>query len=233
MTEVNEVNEGSGRKTTELNPYEVCHVSIENATPDPLKIVEYACQLTMKQFPGNVKGRKSLIRFLLKANHTSVFEHVNYTIVFNNVSRSFLAQITRHRHASFTSGSQHYQNYKDYAFRCSAHVLTDKSKTMLMTNGLESCMFYYDLLIKDGVPHHEARQILPNGMEVRLMMTVNARSLINMLNLRLCQRNTEEMRVVMVLLHTELMKHFPELFKLVGADCYMSKCKQGKMSCDR
>ena len=57
-----------------------------------------------------------MLRFLFMAEHDSVIEHAVISFMIYGSSRSFLAQITRHRMASYTSSSQHYQDYSDYPF---------------------------------------------------------------------------------------------------------------------
>lgn len=210
-------------------------ISIINKTQFPLSTVVLALDLTMKKkvqdnstSEEKLKWRKT-IKHVLDMNHTSVFEHVNYTFLISNVSRSFMAQITRHRIGSFTCSSQHYQNYEDYPFICH-----EKWKdNPFVRQSVEYVKENYILLRKAGCPKEEARQILPEGMSVNILWTVNARSLINFLNLRLCYRNCTEIRIFAEYLHEILCKHFPQLFEFVGADCFMSKCKQGKMKCNR
>ena len=89
----------------------------------------------------------------------------------------------------------------------------------------------YRELIADGVPKEEARQVLPNGMENNLMVTINARSLANFLNLRMCNRNTKEIKMVAEKMYDLVQPHFPEFFNNVGPDCSISKCRQGKLIC--
>jgi len=214
----------------EINNYESIDVSLLQATPKPLEMVNIAANITMKKDfdKKNLKGINSKIKFLLDANHTSPFEHIVYSFLVKGASRSFLAQMTRHRMASYTSGSQHYQNYSDYGFR----IESPHTDNELIDKTLDTIMNTYNTLIEEGVPKYEARQILPNGMENNLMITMNARSLINFYNLRLCNRNTAEIHTVAHKMHGLTMEHFPELFKYIGPDCYQNGgCKQGKMTC--
>jgi thymidylate synthase (FAD) len=169
----------------------------------------------------------TLSKSLLNLNHTSLFEHISYTFKISQVTRSFLAQLTRHRMGSFTSGSQHYQDYRKYGFSIDAKLLKTYDFRLIINSMLHS----YSELIDAGVPKEEARQSLPNGMWVNIIWTVNARSLINFLNLRLCRRNVNEMVIFSNKLHALLRKSYPSLFNHVGPDCYMSHCKQGKMKC--
>ncbi len=212
-----------------IKKYEDIQVALIRATGNPCELINLSGNITMKKdFEYlNDKNLQRKIKFMLDANHTSVFEHISYTFLIKGATRSFLAQITRHRMASYTSGSQHYQNYSEYGFKMSK----DSYKNAELRPLLDHILYGYNKLIEQGIPHHEARQVLPNGMENNLMMTINARSLINFLNLRLCSRNTEEIKIVADKIYRIVLVHFPELFQHVGPDCFTGKCRQGKMSC--
>lgn len=204
-------------------------ITVKRCTLHPLDIVAEAAQLTTGI---EIKNRFHLIKRLLTANHTSLFEHVSITLLIENVSRSFLAQITRHRISSFTSSSQHYQNYRDYPIIIDPNLLEGKKEWF--NDICEKSLTHYKNMIQyHNVDKSEARQILPNAMAVNILWTINARSLINFLNLRLCKRNVLEMVTFASLLHGYCIDWFPELFKFVGPDCIMTECKQGAMSCQK
>jgi len=216
----------------ELQTYNNIKVSLLKSDDNYLEVLNQATNITMKQDFKDFDKEKitKTIKYLLKANHTSIFEHINYTFLIEGASRSYLAQQTRHRIASYTSGSQHYQNYKNYE----AGVIGGLHPTIeaLYKDSMDSSMEVYNELIKLGMPKYEARQVLPNGMQNNLMITINARSLINFFQLRLCYRNTEEIRIVSVKMYQLCLEHFPELFQYVGPTCVMTgKCNQGKMAC--
>lgn len=213
----------------EIKGYSDIEVLLLRQTEAPRELVEMALNITMKQdFGVKNKDLSGLIKSIIEMNHTSPLEHVGYTFLIKGASRSFLAQITRHRMSSFTSGSQHYQNYFGYNFRVSDKY---KDNPKIKEAAKQAIKLYADL-IHDGIPKEEARQILPNGMENNLLYTVNARSLMNFLNLRLCERNTEEIRTVAKKIYNLVQPTLPELWDNVGPDCYMfGKCSQGKMKC--
>lgn len=204
----------------QYNKYDDTEVRLLWATPDPLGVVSTALKITMKKdfLDGKPLGAK-IIPSVLAMGHTSVFEHVLYSFVILGASRSFLAQITRHRIASYTSGSQHYQVYSDYGSRGHSGVVGDE----VYQAAIQHSMGAYDQLIDNGHPPYEARQVLPNAMENNLVFTLNARSLVNFLSLRLCKRNTAEIADVAGKIETLLLDHFPELFGHVGPPCVMLK----------
>ena len=167
----------------------------------------------------------------MKANHTSLLEHAVCCVLISNVSRSFLAQITRHRMSSFTCSSQHYQDYRNY------DDFISPSAPHEVADAVEHANEWYKALVDTGVPPQEARQILPNSKGVNILWTINARSLVNFLNLRMCHRNVEEMRIFAEKMLDFAIDWWPDLFLQVEADCQMpafgKACRQGKMYCGR
>jgi thymidylate synthase (FAD) len=212
--------------------YNDIEVHMIRSTNNPLEIMRTALDITQKRDFMDQAGGVSAktIQAVMKMNHGSVFEHVSYSFLILGASRSFLAQITRHRISSFTSGSQHYQDYRDYG--CSVDESLIGNETM--AESLEACAKTYVRMVDSGIPKYEARQVLPNAMQNNLLWTVNARSLVNFLNLRLCHRNTNEIMIVAGKILHLVKRHFSELFDVVGPDCFMrGGCAQGKMSCGR
>lgn len=207
------------------------------ATESPFGLLKQAAKLTMTTsalVDDRVYTEEEQIKFLkfiIQAEHTSILEHVSWTIYAENISRSLLAQLTRHRIASFTSASQHYSDYSDMPF-----VVSEEAKKLIITHDiLRAASFGYTSLLEDYMlPREEARQVLPNASAVNLIMTINARSLLNLVKQRICRRNVEEMRIFADRL-VELIGHtWPAFAKCLGPYCfYLGKCNQGKMSCNK
>ncbi len=214
--------------------YDQMQVEVVQATPHPLQILSRACQMTMKQHLNNTEISKDLLSFLITSEHTSILEHIILTVCVTGVSRSFLAQITRHRHMSPTSSSQHYQDYRDYPVVISGRV-TNQQLLSMMKAVEDAYNHYVDLIDKHGVKPEEARQVLPNGAAVNLLMTWNLRSLLNLCRIRCCNRNVEEMRIFATRMYGIILEYIPELYGLIGPPCFTDKtgCNQGRMECEQ
>ena len=207
------------------------------ATESPFGLLKQAAKLTMTT-SALIEDRDyteaeqiKFLKFIIQAEHTSILEHVAWTIYAENISRSLLAQLTRHRIASFTSASQHYSDYSNMPF-----VVSEEAKPLVMIHDiLYVSNFGYTTMLEDNIlPREEARQVLPNASAANLMMTINARSLLNLIKQRICRRNVEEMRIFADRL-VELIGHtWPAFAKCLGPYCfYLGKCNQGKMSCNK
>lgn len=78
-----------------------------------------------------------------------------------------------------------------------------------------------------------ARYILPNACETKIIMTMNARSLLNFFKTRCCNRAQDEIRELADKMLIECKKIAPNVFKYAGAECMFGKCPEGKMSCGK
>jgi len=215
----------------EIVDYRDMQIGILKSTSNPAAHVAIALAITMKQDTEatiHPIGEQRCLD-LVMAEHTSVFEHVNYSFLIEGVSRSFLAQITRQRIASPTSGSQHYQDYSNYP------MAIDTEHTDHPRYPIDMALEGYKIALDNGVPREEARQVLPNACTVNYLWTINARSLFLFLRQRLCNRNVLEMKIFANRVLSLVEEDFPQLFNHAGPQCYLGKCEQDRfgMQCDK
>lgn len=214
-----------------IQTYDDTTVELIRSTEHPAVLVGLAMSLTMRSDPAkdipHISSEKC--KFLIDAEHMSLFEHVNYTFLVTGMSRSLLAQITRQRTASPTSGSQHYQDYSDYPV--TVHPLAQSLEKAIMQDTFNYIFNSYTTLIQHSIPKEEARQVLPNAACVNYLWTIDARNLFYFLRQRLCYRNVYEMRLFATRVRKLVMLDFPELFEHAGPQCFEGTCKQGKLQC--
>ncbi|KAA9007232.1 FAD-dependent thymidylate synthase [Paenibacillus spiritus] len=127
-----------------------------------------------------------LFRHITGSGHQSTLEHLNYTFAIEGVSRALMAQLTRHRHLSFSIKSQRYvrfgSNDKSGGF---GYVVpeTVKEKGYEATNEFDNIMASiqqsYDRLRQLGVPSEDSRSVLPNAATTDIVMTGNLRTLLD------------------------------------------------------
>lgn len=121
----------------------------------------------------------------------SIIEHANYTFKITGVSRSLLAQLTRHRHASYSVESQRYCKYESLEF-----VVPDCDKVGWVQNVGKYIIDAYKDMLDDGWKPEDARSVLPNATPTNLVVTMNLRGLMNFMNERLCTRSQKEIRTM-------------------------------------
>jgi thymidylate synthase (FAD) len=156
----------------------------------PNKPSEILALETEKYFGQKAKDGKGgtdadrLFRHIVNSGHTSTLEHLTYTFAIEGVSRALLAQLTRHRHFSFSVQSQRYvrfgSNDKSGGFD---YVIPPSIKGTISEAVFKAAMkatqLDYDLLREAGVPAEDARMVLPNAAATNLVMTANLRSLLD------------------------------------------------------
>jgi len=222
-----------------IQTYEDMKVKVKWATPNPGVEIREALTNTMADLTLLVdKPEKEvsakLLHFLFKAEHDSVLEHAVISFMIQGASRSWLAQITRHRMASPTSSSQHYQDYGGYPFVVHSDLIDDVLNSEQINLAFQTSILRYAILQQQGVPKEEARQVLPNAMAVNFKWTINARSLYNFMRLRMCLRNVTEIRIFCDKVFFLVKQWWPEYAEILGPPCYTDgKCNQGKMTCGK
>lgn len=89
----------------------------------------------------------------------------------------------------------------------------------------------YSALEKRAIEN--ARYVLPNACETKIIVTMNLRSLINFCNHRCCRRAQDEINQLAWAMVEEVEKISPLLAKCLGATCQFGKCGEGAFSCGR
>lgn len=175
---------------------------------------------------------KRSLRGSLSSGHESVLEHVNYTFLISGVSRVLLAQLTRHRIASYSVESQRYCEVKDDTdYILPAKIGEDPSAKEVFTNAVGTAHEAYKKLIKLGIPKEDARYVLPQCVSCTLVLTMNARELRHFFSLRCCNRAQEEIRELADTMLELVMRKDPILFKDAGPGCVRGRCPEGARSC--
>ena len=164
-----------------------------------------------------------MIGRLIDAGHTSVLEHANFTFGIEGISRVCLAQLTRHRLASYSVRSQRYVEVK-----VGEYVGDDKE---FMLERLRE----YRENIEAGMKKEDARYELPQGVTTTLIMTMNARELLHFFSLRCCYKAQWEIRELANEILKQVKSIAPSIFKKAGAACIQNGyCKEiitcGKMN---
>jgi thymidylate synthase (FAD) len=172
-----------------------------------------------------------MISNLVKMGHMSPLEKAKYSFFVQGVSRALTHQLVRHRMASPTQRSQRYVEHGDFDFVVPESVvsagLEGRFIEMMGTIGN-----FYDEL-RGGVPKEDARYVLPNACETKIEIDMNAVSLLNVFNKRLCFRAQGEIRELAENMYDLVSEVSPNIFRYAGPDCVRGDCRQLKMSCGR
>jgi thymidylate synthase (FAD) len=208
-------------------------------TPNPEKVVAIAARLCYTKFPADElvkkmtrKEVKKGVQMLNELRHESPIEHASFTFLVSGISRACMAQITRHRIASFSVRSQRYVNEAKFEYVTPPTVTDQEHAEPLAAfdKAMKDLHRAYQNLNKSGILQEDARFVLPNACSTQLMCTMNARALKNFFTLRCCGRAQWEIRAVANKMLAAVKEVAPSLFANAGPACVRGACPEGKMS---
>lgn len=232
-------------------------VKLLTHTKDPEKTVAAAAKLCYSKsdistLMDGLTDEKvaNFLEKLSNLGHASPLEHASFTFGIEGVSRSFLAQISRHRIASFSVQSQRYVDMDNadhvvpkeiYDAGYSAVRLYEESVKNSFNNYNELKEELTKKYIAEGMKEspakkkaqEDARYLLPEACCTRMIVTMNARELNHFFNLRCCNRASREIREVAEEMLKLVYPVAPHLFKSAGPSCVCGACPEGNMSCGK
>ena len=213
-------------------------VTLITHTPEPEKIIASAAKLcySSSDIETLMNGLTSdkveiFIKKLSDLGHQSPLEHCTFTFGVEGVSRALLAQLTRHRIASYSVKSQRYVKEDGFKYVTPDSIREDDMLYLEYIRLMDDIQKFYNSAIKRGVLAEDARYVLPNACSTQLIMTFNIRSLLNFFELRCCNRAQAEIRQMADIMLGICKEIAPNIFAKAGASCVRGKCKEGKMCC--
>lgn len=240
------------------------HVTLITHTPLPEHTIASAAKLcyspaTIGDIREGLTEEKaaSFVDMLSEIGHESPIEHASFTFGIEGVSRSLLAQITRHRIASFSVQSQRYVAEKQFEYVLPPEIAAIPEAEAIYRQAMDEDQKHYEELtellkakhlsafLADGMEEkaaaraaekkaiEDARFVLPNACTTKMVVTMNARSLINFFHHRCCNRAQWEIRELADQMLALCLEVAPHLFKKAGPPCVSGACPEGKMSCGK
>lgn len=233
-------------------------------TPQPEKTVACAAKLCYAAadidtvYEGLTEEKTaSFLEMLSSIGHESPIEHASFTFGIQGVSRSLLAQITRHRIASYSVQSQRYVKENAFEFVLPPEIEAIPAAKEEFLRAMEEDQKHYENLTALLKEKHrrellaqgedeksanrkaekkaieDARFVLPNACATKMICTMNARSLLNFFTHRCCNRAQWEIRALAVEMLKEVKAVAPHIFEKAGPPCLRGNCPEGKMSCGK
>ena len=175
-------------------------------------------------------GYRSL-QHSMASGHESVLEHAVFTFRIEGISRVTLAQLTRHRLASFSVQSQRYVKMDDWRavvpVSIAGSAFAEEADELI-----RGSMDLYHRMTDAGIPVEDARYITPQAITTNLVLTMNARELRHFFSLRCCNRAQWEIRALADAMLKLCRKEAPTLFEDAGPGCVRGCCPE-KKSCGK
>jgi thymidylate synthase (FAD) len=217
-------------------------------SPEPEKTVSAAARLCYSQADGEEiisrveeNDQRDFLEKLTAVGHMSPVEHASFTFVVEGISRACSHQLVRHRLASYSQQSQRYVGEEEFDYLIPPSISEDTELRSLFEDTMENIrkayVFLAQKLVENGstteAAREDARFVLPNATETKIMVTMNARELIHFFSQRLCNRAQWEIRA-MALAMLKLVKPIaPTIFRNAGPPCVRGKCPEGTRTCGK
>ena len=208
-------------------------------TPDPERAVATAARLCYAPVGGRElmetltdERIRKVLTTIMASGHFSTLEHASYTFSVEGVSRALTHQLVRHRLASFNQQSQRYVKFKEEPQVVRpASVDATPQTAEAFDAAIEACWQAYDALVQAGVPAEDARYVLPNACETKIVVTMNIRELLHFFENRCCNRAQWEIRELAWKMLELVRPTAPFIFNAAGPGCMRGGCPEGKMCC--
>ena len=213
-------------------------VTLIGFTPNPEKIPAMAAKLTHTTTSPeeldktNIKELQKILQHVINLGHSSVVEHTCFTFIISEISRSLTHQLVRHRIASYSQQSQRYVNLKNPSYVIPPTIAKNPEMKKAYEETMKRIWKEYNKLLEMKIPAEDARYVLPNATCTNIMMTMNARSLLNFFELRCCQHAQWEIRQLAQKMLQEVKKVAPAIFIKAGPACKTRHiCPEHKKDC--
>lgn len=176
---------------------------------------------------------RQFVEKLRGMGHLSPFEHASFQFYLTG-SRAMLAQLTRHRLASYSVQSLRYVTPEQAEFVVPPSVRRKAELYRIYREEMLAAFRVYREMVELGAPPEDARMVLGQGVATRLICTFNARSLRNFFALRCCRRAQWEIRQIAWQMRRLVIEAAPSLFADSGPACEAEgRCHEGRFSCGR
>ena len=230
-------------------PKATLNVKLLDVTENALALIYSACrQCYAEEFAGDIfdkikdddKKQAAFIKKIISSGHESPLEHVKFTFAIEGVSRALTHQLVRHRIASFSQQSQRYvkENDFDYIIPSSIEKNSEAKNEFekLMATIQQSYTKLLTFLGQDNLSgeaaNQDARFVLPQAVETKIIVTMNCRELLHFFKHRCCSRAQWEIRNLAEKLLADCKSRLPLLFSQAGAKCVtLGFCPEGARFC--
>lgn len=216
-------------------------VSLLQHTPDPELTVALAARLcyssaSIEELKDKLSGAdiRNFLEKIMSLGHQSVLEHASFTFGIDGVSRVTSHQLVRHRIASFSQQSQRYVSHEERFAAVVPPSIAGRPEILARFEGeLATLHRAYAEMVAAGIPAEDARYILPNATETKIIVSMNARELLHFFGLRCCERAQWEIREMAVEMLKLAQMAAPVIFRDAGPGCLSGPCPEGNMTCGK
>ncbi|WP_124060223.1 FAD-dependent thymidylate synthase [Gordonibacter sp. Marseille-P4307] len=210
-------------------------------TPDPERAIATAARLCYAPVGASElmesmseERMYSVLKTIMGSGHFSTLEHASYTFAIDGVSRALTHQLVRHRLASYNQQSQRYVKFEDGFDAVKPETIAERPEVSAEFDRIIADIEKtYQRFLQAGVPAEDARYLLPNAAETKIVVTMNVRELLHFFTHRCCLRAQWEIRELAGRMLDLARPTAPYIFMDAGASCVRGRCSEGKMTCGK
>ena len=141
-----------------------------------------------------------------------LLDHVVYMFEIEDCSRVTTHQLVRHRAASYDQESQRFSAATREGVVTPPSVQAKEEAARAFDEALKAVYSAYERMVASGVPKEDARYVLPSAIKTKLVMTINARSLMHIVWQRTALQAQWEIRELANLMLGLARQATPELW---------------------
>ncbi len=217
------------------------NIELLHHTPDPELTVSLAARLCyspigldeLKKKTNNADNLQFIDK-IMSLGHHSVLEHATFTFGVEGISRVTSHQLVRHRVASYSQQSQRYVSHVERFDAVLPPAIASNEETKRIFDFTVGVLHQaYNQLVEMGIQPEDARYLLPNATETKIIITMNARELLHFFKLRCCERAQWEIRSMAVGMLKLVKQVAPTIFRDAGPGCLTGPCPEGEFCCGR
>jgi thymidylate synthase (FAD) len=229
-------------------PEAALNVVLLRYTPEPEEVVAMAAKLCYS--PSGVeelkekieaKDQAAFVEKLASIGHLSPIEHVSFSFGIEGISRACSHQLVRHRVASYSQQSQRYVKEEQFDYVIPPSIKQDPALAREFEKCMAEAQENYTKVLKrleelgyrGEAGQQDARYLLPNAAETKIVVTMNARELLHFFRVRCCNRAQWEIREMAERMLAQVKKAAPTIFAKSGPGCLYAPCPEGKMTCGK
>lgn len=195
----------------------IMQITLKNYTKDGIKLIADAVKVSSSVF--NDMEDDEIAKMMVMHDYGSVLEHVSFTFELKDISIALSRELLEHRitSSSHTAKSTRYISDETFNYYVPPKIMNSEDlQTINLFRGCMDMIRKYYILLEDKVDIESARYVLPMATMCTYIWTINVRSLINFLRLRLCKNASPEIQELASNIHRIVSEIYPVIFEEIG-----------------
>lgn len=225
------------------------NVKLLEMSQNAISLIYVACrQCYSEKFAGEIfsddsislQKQEEFVKKIVASGHQSPLEHVKFTFAIEGVSRALTHQLVRHRLASYSQQSMRYVKEKDFDYIIPPVIARNTEAKNEFEELMGTIQHSYTKLLtflgQDNISgeaaNQDARFVLPQAAETKIVVTMNCRELLHFFQARCCSRAQWEIRQLANKMLGICRQELPVVFSEAGAKCVtLEYCPEGEKFC--